>query len=183
MNYHPKIIEFFKKHNMYDEEMFKYLQEHSTMIDYNDEEQRPFIGCFYILDRLGRLQDISLFIPYVNGEETMLISIHEITHGIENYQKLGKKFIKDITIEALPLLYEKLYILENPTDKLIEYSKYLDNVINEECEKEYKFALKIREVLLSNYHYDMHKMAKLTKKLAKKYPQKRHWYKFISVFS
>ena len=168
MNYHPRIIEFFKRHNMYDPVMFKYLQKNTTMIDYNDIEQRAYIGCSYLLDKDDKLQSLSLYIPYMDSEETMLISIHEITHGIENYQKLGKKFQKDITIEALPLLYEKIYILENPSDKLIKYGNYLDELILEESAKEYKFALKIREELLKNYNYNMKKMTKLTKKLAKK---------------
>ena len=172
MNYHPRIIEFFKRHNMYDPVMFKYLQKNTTMIDYNDIEQRAYIGCSYLLDKDDKLQSLSLYIPYMDSEETMLISIHEITHGIENYQKLGKKFQKDITIEALPLLYEKIYILENPSDKLIKYGNYLDELILEESAKEYKFALKIREELLKNYNYNMKKMTKLTKKLAKKNPIK-----------
>lgn len=34
MKYHPKVIDFFKRHNMYEE----------TMLDYNDLEQRYFVG-------------------------------------------------------------------------------------------------------------------------------------------
>jgi hypothetical protein len=103
----------------------------------------------------------------------MLISIHEITHGIENYFKLGKKFKEDITLEALPILYEKLYIMENPSDELNEYGKYLDSKITERCQKEYEFALRIREELIENYHFDMHKTSKLVKKLARKYLKKQ----------
>ena len=169
MNYNPKLIDFFKRHNMYDEKTFKYLSSHTTMIDYNDPEQRDFVGCFYILDNNNILQSLVLDLPYVNNEKTMLISIHELTHGIENYSKIGKKFKKDITCEALPILYEKLYINEFPSEELLSYSKYLDNLIINNCEKEYQFALAIREELLKNYNYDMKKMSKLTKKLSKKH--------------
>ncbi len=172
MNYYEELINFFKRHNMYDEKTFNYLSNHTIMIDYNDPEQRDFIGCFYILDKFNRLQSISLGLPYVFNEKTMLISIHELTHGIENYLKLGKKFKKDITIEALPLLYEKIYINENPNEELIKYSKYLDDIIINNCEKEYQFALVIREELLKNYNYNMQKMSKLTKKLSRKYQNK-----------
>lgn len=169
MEYHPKVINFFKKHNMYDERLFKYLKENSTLLDYAYEEQRFMIGCFYILDKHNILRGLRLNLPYVTDEKTALINIHELTHGIENYYKMGKKFKKDITIETLPLLYEKLYILENPSEELITYGKYLDNLIEETSEKEYKYALKVREELLKNYDYNMVKMQKRTKKLVRKY--------------
>ena len=169
MKYNHRLIDFFKRHNMYDKTVFEYLQNNSTMIDYNDPDQRKFSGCFYILNKNDILKDIKLYLPYVNNEQTMLISIHEITHGIENYMKIGKKFIKDITLEALPLLYEKLYIMENPSEELIKYGEYLDKIITEEYAKEYKFALAIREELINNYHFDMIEMSKLIKKLSKKY--------------
>ena len=174
MNYHPRIIEFFKKHNMYDPVMFEYLQENSMMIDYRDPDQQDFVGCFYKLNKNDILTNVYLNLPYVYDEKTMLISIHEITHGIENYLKIGKRFKEDITLEALPLLYEKLYIMENPSDELAEYASYLDAKITKSCQQEYQFGLKIREELIKNYHYDMRKMSKLVKKLARKYPNKRH---------
>ena len=169
MRFNPKLIEFFKRHNMYNDRMFEYLQNQSTMIDYNDPEQRCFVGCFPILDKNDKIIKIKLNLPYINNDETMLISIHELTHGIERYQEMGKKYKKDITIEALPLLYEKIYILENPVKELVEYGKYLDSMIDEKCAKEYRFGLKIREELLKQYNNNFKQMAKLTKKLAKKH--------------
>ena len=79
------------------------------------------------------------------------------------------RIIKDLTIETLPLLYEKLYILENPSKELIAYSKYLDNLIETNSEKEYKFGLSIRDELLENYNYNMQDMQKLAKKLVRKH--------------
>ena len=171
MNYHPDLIDFFKRHNMYDPVVFKYLETNTMMIDYRDEEQRPSIGCYYQLVD-GYLKNIQICIPHVYDEITMLISIHEITHGIENYYKLGQKFKKGIDIEALPILYERLYILERNSEELNKYGDYLDSFIDEKCSEEYNFAIRIREELLKHYHYDMHKMAKLTKKLAKKHAAK-----------
>ena len=110
-----------------------------------------------------------LYLPYVYDEKTALINIHEITHGIENYQKLGKYFEKDITIETLPLFYEKIYIQETNDDELTEYGKYLDKIIEEEDKEEYKFGLKAREELLkNNNNQNINKMSKNCKKLSKK---------------
>ena len=169
MKYNPAIIDFFKRHNMYDEEMFNYLQENTIMIDFKDPDQRGFIGCFYVQDKKGRLTKIVLNIPYVYDYKTALINIHEITHGIENYKKLGKKFKKDNTVEALPILYEKIYIMENDNEELTKYGEYLDTLCGRDNATEYQMALKVRDELLSNYSYDMNKMKRMTKRLVRKY--------------
>ena len=169
MVYNEKIIDFFKRHNMYDEKTFKYLQNNSTMIDYRNVEERAFIGCFYILNKKEELERLQINIPYVYDDITALINIHEIVHGIENYSKLGKKFKKDITIETLPILYEYIFITESQSSELKSYGKYLDKMIETSNELEYLFALKVRLELLNKYKYNMKKMQKLTKKLSREY--------------
>ena len=168
MKYNKEVIEFFKKHNMYDINVFDYLQANSNMIDYQFPEERCLIGCIYIQDKNGILKRLIINIPYVYDEETMLINIHEITHGIENYFKLGKKFQKDITIETLPMLFEKIYILEHPSEKLEKYANYLDELAASN-DKEYGFALKVRNELLAAYNGDLKKTKRLIKKLKRKY--------------
>ena len=169
MIYNEKIIDFFKRHNMYDEKTFKYLQNNSTMIDYRNVEERAFIGCFYVLNKKEELERLQINIPYVYDDITALINIHEIVHGIENYSKLGKKFKKDITIETLPILYEYIFITESQSSELKSYGKYLDKMIETSNELEYLFALKVRLELLNKYQYNMKKMQKLTKKLSREY--------------
>ena len=169
MVYNEKIINFFKRHNMYDEKTFKYLQNNSTMIDYRNAEERAFIGCFYILNKKEELERLQINIPYVYDDITALINIHEIVHGIENYSKLGKKFKKDITIETLPILYEYIFITESQSSELKSYGRYLDKMIETSNELEYLFALKVRLELLNKYQYNMKKMQKLTKKLSREY--------------
>ena len=169
MVYNEKIIDFFKRHNMYDEKTFKYLQDNSTMIDYRNVEERAFIGCFYILNKKEELERLQINIPYVYDDITALININEIVHGIENYSKLGKKFKKDLTIETLPILYEYIFITESQSSELKSYGKYLDKMIETSNELEYLFALKVRLELLNKYKYNMKKMQKLTKKLSREY--------------
>jgi len=169
MTFNPKIIDFFKEHNMYDQEMFKYLQKQSDMVDYDDPDQRYFVGCFYILDKSGtRLTDLRLNLPYINSEETMLISVHELTHAIFNYPKIGKKFKKDITIETLPLLYEKIYANEHPSKWLEAYLHRLDGMTYEKY-PEYAFGLKAREKLYQVYQKNPEKMAKIVEKMSQEY--------------
>lgn len=168
MIFNNNLIKFFKRHNLYNEEMFCYFSENSNMIDYNDDEQRIFIGTFYILDKNNKLIKFYLNIPYVYDDKTMLISIHEIVHGILLYNKLNKKINLGIDYEALPMLYEKIYINEVNTPELIRYGKWLDSLIGEK-NYEYIFGLNVRDELLKNYNYDINKMNRLVKKLSKKY--------------
>lgn len=169
MTFNPKLIDFFKEHNMYETEMFKYFQKQSTMVDYDDPSQRCFVGCFYILDKTGaRLTGIRLNLPYINSDETMLISIHELTHAVFSYPKIGKRFKKDITIETLPLLYEKIYINEHPSKSLETYLHKLDGMTHEKY-PEYAFGLKAREKLYQVYQNNPKKIAKIVEKMSQEY--------------
>ena len=169
MRLNPKIIDFFKKHNLYDPEMFNYFEEHSTMIDSAYKEERIATGCAYLINRnTGVLEGLHLNLPYVKDEETILDSIHELTHAIFTYPKIGKKFKRDITIETLPLLYEKLYLMEHQSKELQDYAHRLDGLIDE-TNPEYAFGLDAREKLFNEYHYNPEEMAKKVSKMGQKY--------------
>ena len=68
MKYNQGIVDFFKRHNMYEEKMFNYLEDNTTMLDYRDPEQRDFVGCFYVQNRENILSKLHLNIPYVFGK-------------------------------------------------------------------------------------------------------------------
>lgn len=171
MIFNENLIAFFKKHNLYDKAMFDYLSSHTEMIDYKDEKQRCFIGCFYKFNK-NILTDIRLNIPYVYDEITMLISIHEIIHAIILYKKLNKKAKISDDCEVLPILYEKIYVEENSSETLKKYQQKLDNLIDKNDQK-YFIALAVREELYQNYNYDINKMKKISKRLVKKYKNKQ----------
>jgi len=168
MAYPEHLILFFKKHNLYNKEMFDYLSKNTTIIDYEYEEQRIFIGCFYTFDKNGILKSIHLVLPYQYDEITTLICIHELIHGIELYKKLNKKAKITNDCEVLPILYEKIYVEEIKTKKIYEYQQYLDNLISKDSEK-YYIALSIRDELYKEYNYDMKKIKKKSIKLIKKH--------------
>lgn len=168
MNFNKNLINFFEKHNLYDEEMFKYFRENTTMIDYKDPDQRKFIGRYTFLDRNKKLKNIHIVLPYIYDEITMLISIHELIHGIELYKKLNKKVKTSDDCEILPMLYEKIYMEENKSEKLENYQEYLNSHIGKDDQK-YLLGLAVRDELYKNYAYDMTKIQKKSKQLVKKY--------------
>ena len=171
-NYYYEFINFFKKHNLYNKEMFEYINRNSTKIDYHDEEQRAFIGCYYICNKQNILQKIKICVPFIDSPITVLINIHEYLHAIELYNKIGKTYKNQDTKETLPMLYEQLYFEENRDKKLEEHLKYLNKKIKNDSDKSYKIALAIQKELLSYYKETsptLEKLQKQAKKLSKKY--------------
>lgn len=166
IKYNDELISFFKRHNLYDEEMFKYLQNNTTMIDYHIKEQRDLIGCFYTFVNNNILKTIHLNVPYIYDDITMLINIHEIVHGIELYKKLNKKAKINNMCEILPILYEKIYIEETNNDDLRKYHQQVNNNIGRK-DKRYHIAFSIIEELYQQYDYDINKAKKISKQLIK----------------
>lgn len=167
--YYGKFIDFFKRHNMYDEDMFNYLRMNSFGFDYRDEDYGDFIGCFFDCNN-GILKKIRLGTPFIVDDITLLINIHEYVHGIILYKMLGKKLKLGIDWEVLPMLYEKIYMLENHTDELVQYEKMLDKRINEDSNVEYKIGLAIRDDLIQMYNNgkNFEQLDKVSKRLSRK---------------
>jgi hypothetical protein len=99
MKINDEVVAFFKRHNLYNQDMFHYFEDHSTMLDSDYPDEMMLRSCTYQIDRRTNiLKGIHLNLPYVKNEETMLDNIHELTHAIFAYKRIGKKFKKDITI-------------------------------------------------------------------------------------
>lgn len=95
-NYYKKFIRFLKEHNLYDAEALEYLRNNGVFFDFLEEENRDFIGCRYILDKNKKLQKIQICAPFIRDEKTILINIHEFTHGLMLYKYLGKKLKQEM---------------------------------------------------------------------------------------
>lgn len=165
-----KFINFFKEHNLYDETVFKYIRENAILFDYLEEEKRAFIGCYYSYDKNNHLSKITIAVPIINDEKTLLINIHEYIHAITLYHKLGKTCKIETDIEMLPMLFERIYLEENKNQILEEYVKSLNEKITEDSEVAYQIALKYQEELLKYYHQtkDFNRLKRKAKKLSKK---------------
>jgi len=167
MELNSELIDFFKKHNLYDEKIFYYLSNNTTMIDYNDKDKRSFIGCFYNLEKGNKIKNIHLVLPYVIDDITMLISIHEIVHAIVLYRYINKKAKIGIDVEVLPMFYEKIYINEHNSSELIKYEEQLNSFINISKDRKYILGLQLRDKLLVDYDDDINKNYRKLKKLVK----------------
>lgn len=172
---YTEFINFFKKHNLYSEEAFKYLIKNTIYFDYREEDKRPYIGYHYLTDKNSILKEIKLYLPYISDYKTLLINIHEYIHALHLYRRLEKKYKKELDSEILPMLYEKIYLLENPNEILEEFLKYLNTLITENSPQEYKIALLVQEELLKYYiekKPSFEKLQRKARKLTRKYTNK-----------
>ncbi len=168
--YYNNFINFFKRHNLYDEEIFDYLRENSFMFDYRDDDYRPFTGCNYIIKN-GYLDKINLVVPFFDNDITSLINVHEYVHGIISYNYLGKKYSIGNDAEVLPMMFEKLYILESNNPELMDYGKSLDSMISKDDFSHY-LGLLYRDIMIELYNKgksfsSLNKRAKVLTKLHK----------------
>lgn len=165
------LVDFFKRHNAYDVDAFRYIENHLDIVDSRDEEVQMFIGVAYAKNQNDKLLRYRVCIPTCDDLTSTLKAIHELTHGIVAYKYLGKKFKKDASVEIMSLLFEKIFIEETKDQRLTDYGKYLDSMIDEESDISYRCALSVRDELYEGYtNFD--KTYKKGKKLAKKYERK-----------
>ena len=172
--YYKYIMDFLKKHNLYDEKMIRYILDRAHYIDYYDSlddlDIKFLVSCGANIDKkTKRVKGIELVVPNPVDYKTSIIFVHELVHCIIWYKYMNKKYKDDITYESLPFLYERLFIEEYKDKKNEEFIEYLDSSIDEQSSDAYKFALYARDYLYENYNGDILHMEKLSKKLVKKY--------------
>lgn len=126
-------------------------------------KKRPYIGCNYCICN-GRLNGFLLCVPFIDSDITALINVHEYTHAIMAYDKLGKKFDVTDDAEVLPMFYEKLFVLEKPSNELIEYKNYLDSCISEDSPLKYRLGLELQDILIEEYEKKKCSTKKLNRK-------------------
>ena len=167
VKYNSEIISFFKRYNLYEKNMFEYLEKHTDMIDYRMEDLRICIGCSYKINKnSNRIVGMRICIPFCYDEITTMISIHEIAHGIYGYKNLNKKY-DELEIELLPMILERIYFEEKKTEKLTSYLEYLDSTIDGDSEEKYRFALMNRNESrfkdIKSYEFFSKNVKKLTR--------------------
>ena len=146
---YEEFISFLKRHDIYDEDIYNSYISDAFIFPYRDDNV-DLINCFYAIDKNDVLVDIKVSVPYIDDEKTILINIHEYVHYYIMYKKLGKKVIIGQNCEVLPLLYEKLYILENDNIFLRKYEEYLLDIIIKNDDKKYLYGLEIRDKILNS---------------------------------
>ena len=166
---YQQIINFFKKHNLYEEHLFKYIHSKTNYVDYYNEMENFLIGC-YIKTKNDRIIDLMLYIPYLVDKKTMLITVHELTHAIGTYYQIGTIYQETATKEVLPILMEHLFVLESNDPELEQFERFLDDIEKTEANYPYLLALILKDKLIEEYqNEDIKKLNKKIKKLAKKY--------------
>ena len=150
--YYNKFVDFCKRYGIYDERVFKYLRNNSYMFDYRDEDYRRMI-CTQVMYDNNKASDVSMVVPFITDDITVLINIHEYTHGVIYYNMLGEEYNPktERNREILPMLYERLFVLENEDNKwLVGYENYLEKRIIDSDDEDYKLGLICRDEIIKN---------------------------------
>ena len=129
------VINFFKEMNLYDEQLFKNLENRIVIFDKPYEEIKEFVGCYQING------EYKLILPKLNSELDTLVYIHEYTHAI---------FIDDKE-EIFPNVMEAMYIKKYINDKktLDQIKEKAVNIINNSNSDKHVVANKVKLKLIS----------------------------------
>ena len=145
-----EFISFLKKYNIYDEEVFNSFFRDAFMFDY--EDNCDFSECVYDVDERNVLIRIKACIPKMIDYRTILINIHEYVHYYTLYRKLGKELKVEIDCEVLPMLYERIFVMEKDNGDLYNYWNSLRNSVLKNDNKYYVYALDVQDDLLDVYY-------------------------------
>ena len=126
MTYFDKFIDFITRHNLYESKSFIEISNKTKNINYNNEESRDFIGCFYKVEN-EIIKDFNVCVPQIIDEQTLLINIHEYVHALIIYNSLGKKEDIGLEKEVLPMMYEEMYVVESDEISTKKYLKQQKN--------------------------------------------------------
>lgn len=173
INKYTEFINFFKKHGLYEKEMFDYFERKKELIGYHNKELENSRGLYCIYDNKKRLISLKLLIKHVDDSKTALMNIRPYIQAIHAYKNLGKKYIPNIESEILAIYYERLFIKENPDEELEKYLNHIYKSI-EKSNTEYKIALLAQKELDEKVTEEtsFKKLSTTAKKLTKKYKSK-----------
>lgn len=174
---YTKFIDFFKKHNLYDAEAFKYIEEHSIEFDYYDEEMMNIRGIYYNFNKANKLTGFTLYLPYLdNNKMTSFVRIRPYIQALFAYKELGRNYKPGADSEIMALYFEKIYLQENPIAELKNYfNRILTSIKIQDTEPKYKIALNAQDEFESynaKNNLDFKKMQTKAKRLSRKYSRR-----------
>ena len=167
MTYFDKFIDFITRHNLYESKSFIEISNKTKNINYNNEESRDFIGCFYKVEN-EIITDFNVCVPQIIDEQTLLINIHEYVHALIIYNSLGKKEDIGLEKEVLPMMYEEMYVVESDEISTKKYLIQQKEMINEMNSEEYIIGSQIKDKIIYMYP-DLETQLKNARLLAKTY--------------
>jgi len=136
-------IEFLKKYNLYDKEVFDFIKDKTVYVDYMNTDSEDFIGVYPIVDEDNIVRDLRMCVPTIVDDISISMNIHEYVHLIKMYSNLNKEYVEDKYKELLPVMYELLFL------KSINFNDYIDIYI-EHIKKEDNYLKVLLDVFNLN---------------------------------
>lgn len=171
-----KFIDFLKKHNLYDEKLFKYICEQSISIDSQLDVHDFLLGsCQTVINhkRHDKLEQIIPCMPKLVDDKSVAIAIYTYVNALMLVPKINKTYKEDLFYHYfLPMFYEKIYILENPNSELLVYEENMRNILLKDGANNFKTIFNLVDESTCNYNqrkYDNERLIRKSKRLAKAY--------------
>ncbi|MCI6266834.1 MAG: hypothetical protein MR598_08335 [Erysipelotrichaceae bacterium] len=177
--FYDKFRDFLKRHELYEEKSFQYIWKQAVFVDYREEDIRDLIGnCAVILDNKEKILNIIPCFPFLRDDITVVISIYAYVQALMQLPRLEKKYQENILYGyILPMYYEKLYILENENEVLLQYEENMINHLLKDGSSKYQDILKCRDELVAysqNNNFSAMKIGRHAKRLARRYVNKNN---------
>lgn len=174
IEFYSKFVNFLKKHELYDEKVFQYIWEKALMLDYRDEDYSFLLGsCGIVIDRKRNLLDIQPCLPFLMDDKAVAMAIYAYINSLMLIPKVGRKYKENMVNNyVLPMFYEILYILENPTKQLLTYEQNMRNDLLKYGSHNYKTILNCVDQLVESYKIDNSsnkQIVRKAKRLARNY--------------
>lgn len=133
-------IHFLKKHQLFDEATYQYIREHSVVINAKKKDDNFLMGCTTVLDEDKKLIDLIPCFPFMRNQKMVAVNVFVYVQTLMLLPRIGQDYEESSMDTLLPLLFFKLYILENSSEALLKYEKeimnkqFLDNPL---CQEDY----------------------------------------------
>lgn len=166
-----KFIDFLKRHSLYDEKIFKFISNQSIMIDSKIDEYDFLFGSCHIAvnSKKGKLEQVIPCMLNLMDDYSVMIAIYTYIQTLLLIPRVNKTYNEDLFYHYfLPLFYKKIYILENPTDELLEYEEKMRERLLTNSPNKFQLIFNLIDELTCNYNKDRSNNSLLAKKAKRK---------------
>lgn len=159
-------LNFLQKHNIYNKEVLEYFYNNSTFVNYKDENEREFIGCYPKVEN-SILTKVKICVPKIEDDISASINLHEYIHLLTLFNKLNKEYEEMSHEEVLPIFYELVFMNENIKD-LSDYYKYYGDYLIKNNYEDYNLAMELlKKITISSKKMDINSLNQELKKVSR----------------
>ena len=183
---YSKYKNFLIEYGLFDEEIFEFINSKSVLINYKKIDEFKSFKCAIVVNENGTLIDVIPCVPFLKNDECVAINIFVYVQAMMLIANIGKFHDERNYSDLFPLIFQKLYILENKNYNILEYEKKMLKKLFESKGMNYNNVIENKEILINEYNKNnkifnnsLNKTKRRAKNYVNKYNEKRK--KYINV--